>query len=558
MRGKKYSLGIDFGTLSCRALLAEIKTGKEIAVSVFCYPHKVLDELLPDMVTKLPPDWALQHPQDYLDAVAFTVPEVIKKSGVNAEDIIGVGVDFTASTVIPVLKDGTPLCFLPEYKSSPHSYVKLWKHHSAQDKADKINETAKHLGEKWLKLYGGKISSESLIPKVWQVLDEAPEIYEKADKFIEAADWIVWQLTGQETRNSCAAGYDALWNKEEGYPSKEFFKALDTRLKNIVEEKLSGKIISIGQKAGEITKKTSEITGLKAGTPVAAGIIDAHVTVAAVGLHKAGQLLIVMGTSNCHMTLKEDEIIVPGICGVIEDGIMPGFFGYEAGQSCAGDHFSWFIENCLPSSYTEEATAKGISIFELLNNKASALKAGESGLIALDWWNGNHSVLVDFDLTGLILGMTLATKPEEIYRALIEATAFGTRMIIENFKENGVPINEIFAAGGIAEKNSFAMQIYTDVLGMDIKISGSAQAPALGSAIFGAAAAGKERGGYDSVVEASKVMGKIKEKVYKPIPKNVEIYNKLYTEYKLLHDYFGRGSNNVMKRLKEIKKSVKS
>ena len=554
---KKYSLGLDFGTLSCRAVLVEVETGNEIAVSVFDYPHKVMAEVLPDKITRLPSDWALQHPQDYLDAVAFTVPEVIKNSRVSSEDIIGVGVDFTSCTIIPVLKDGTPLCFLPEYESSPHSYVKLWKHHSAQNKADKLNNTAEKMGEEWLKRYGGKVSSEFVIPKVMQILDEAPEIYEKADKFIEAADWLVWQLTGAETRNSCCAGYKAIWNKKDGYPSKKFFKALDTRLENLVEEKLSLNILSIGQKAGEITSKASEFTGLKEGTAVAAGIIDAHVTVPAVGLHKVGQLLMIMGTSTCHMVLSEEEKLVPGISGVVEDGILPGFFGYEAGQACVGDHFSWFVDNCLPSSYTGEAAAKGIRKFELLNEKASQLKAGESGLIALDWWNGNRSVLVDFDLTGLILGMTLLTKPEEIYRALIEATAFGTRMIIETFKENGVPVNEIFAAGGIAEKDPFTMQIYTDIIGMDIKISGSAQAPGLGSAIFGAVAAGKERGGYDSVIEASQVMGKIKDKVFKPIPENVGIYNKLYEEYKLLHDYFGRGSNNVMKRLKEIKKSVK-
>jgi L-ribulokinase len=553
---KKYTIGVDFGTLSGRALLVEAKTGNEIAISSYDYPHGVMDEFLPDGTTKLPVDWALEHPQDYLDVFAFTIPDVIKKSGISASDVIGIGIDFTACTILPVLKDGTPLCFLDEYKNNPHAYIKLWKHHAAQDKANKINEIAEKLDEDWLKRYGGKISSEWLFPKVWQILDEAPDVYEKTDKFIEAADWVVWQLTGIETRNSCTAGYKAIWHKQDGYPQNQFFDALDKRLENVVDEKLSRKITPLGQKAGEISEFASKLTGLNIGTAVAIGNVDAHVTVPAVKMNKAGQMLMIMGTSTCHILLGDKESIVPGMCGVVEDGVLPGFFGYEAGQSCVGDHFAWFVENCVPVSYTEEAKSINVNIFKLLNKKAATLKVGESGLIALDWWNGNRSILVDVDLTGMILGMTLLTKPEEIYRALIEATAYGTRMIIETFISNGVDINELFAAGGIAEKDPLTMQIYSDITNIPIKISGSSQAPALGSAIFGAVAAGAEKGGYDSIFEASNAMGKLKDTVYTPNSENAKIYDKLYAEYKLLHDYFGKGENDVMKRLKEIKKSV--
>jgi L-ribulokinase len=551
----KYSIGVDFGTLSGRAVLVNTATGEELADSTYNYPHAVMDESLPDG-TKLGVDWALQHPQDYLDVFSHTIPDILAKSKVEPSDVIGVGIDFTACTVLPVKSDGTPLCFLPEFSKNPNAYVKLWKHHAAQDKANHLNQTASERGETWLPRYGGKISSEWAIPKLWQILDESPEIYTAMDAFVEAADWVVWQLTGKQTRNSCTAGYKAMWSKSEGYPSKEFYKSLDPRLENVVEEKFSGPVTPLGEKAGELTETAAKLTGLNPGTAVAVGNVDAHVTVPAVKIDSAGKMLAIMGTSTCHMLISDKEVKVPGICGVVEDGILPGFFGYEAGQSCVGDHFAWFIDNCLPKSYYDEAEKQGMNIHKFLRSKAEKYKVGESGLLALDWWNGNRSVLVDVDLTGVILGMTLQTKPEEIYRALIEATAFGTRKIIETFRENGVPVEEFYASGGISQKDPMTMQIYADVIGLPIHIAGSTQGPALGSAIFGAVAAGKEKGGYDSVMDAAKAMGKLRDEIYTPIPENVEAYNKLYAEYSILHDYFGRGTNDVMKRLKQIKKSA--
>ena len=548
----KYVIGVDYGTLSGRAVIVDAKTGEEKASAVYEYPHAVMDEYLPDG-TKLGTDWALEHPQDYLDVLAKTIPEVLEKSGISADDVIGVGTDFTACTLIPVKADGTPLCLMPEYEHNPHAYVKLWKHHAAQDEANKLNEIAASMGEKWLDNYGGKVSSEWAIPKIWQILDEAPDIYDAADKFIEAADWIVWQLCGNETRNSCTAGYKALWNKNAGYPSKDFFKALDPRLENVVEDKLSYDIVPLGSKAGEITEAAAKLTGLKVGTAVAVGNVDAHVCVPAVGIDGPGKVLAIMGTSTCHMLMGEEEMQVPGMCGVVADGIMPGFYGYEAGQSCVGDHFAWFIDNCLPKEYYDAAEKAGMNIHKYLRSKAEAQKPGESGLLALDWWNGNRSVLVDVDLTGMLIGMTLTTKPEEIYRALIEATAYGTREIIENYRRNGVPVEEFYASGGISQKDPMTMQIYADVLKMPVKIAGSMQGPALGSAIFGAVAAGADKGGYDSVFDAARAMGSIKNVVYNPVKENSDIYDKLFAEYQILHDYFGRGENDVMKRLKKIK-----
>ncbi len=552
----KYAIGVDFGTESGRAVLIDVSNGKEIASSVYPYSHSVIDEKLPDSDIKLDFDWALQDPDDYLRTFQNTIPAVLRTSGVKPEDVIGLGIDFTACTMLPVKADGTPLCNLPEYRKNPHAWVKLWKHHAAQPEADKINQTAREMGEGWLDRYGGKISSEWFFSKALQIANEDPALYKAADRLIEAADWVVWRLTGKETRNSCTAGYKAIWSKREGFPSKKFFKALNPLLENIVEEKMSRDIVPIGQKAGGLSAEAAKWTGLIEGTAVAVANVDAHVAVPAATVVEPGRMVMIMGTSTCDMVLGTEEHIVPGMCGYVEDGIIPGYFGYEAGQSCVGDHFAWFVENCVPASYLQEAADRKIDIHKLLEEKASKLKPGESGLLALDWWNGNRSVLVDVNLTGMMLGMTLATKPEEIYRALIEATAYGKRIIIETFQKNGVPINELVACGGLPEKNPMLMQIYADVIGVPLKISASKQTPALGSAMFGAVAAGKAAGGYDNIVDAAKAMAAIKDVVYKPIPENQKVYEKLYQEYVLLHDYFGRGANDVMKRLKAIKAST--
>jgi L-ribulokinase len=553
MTTHKYSIGVDFGTESGRSVLVDISNGQEVASSVHKYANGVIDEVLPGKTTRLDPDWALQDPNDYIETIKVTVPAVIKESGVNPTDVIGVGIDFTACTILPTKSDGTPLCFMNEWRGNPHAWVKLWKHHAAQPEANKLNQIAKEKGFSFLNRYGGKVSSEWFVPKVWQILDEAPEIYAAADRILEAADWVIWQLTGNETRNSCTAGYKAIWSKREGFPEKEFYKALDPRLENLVDEKMSRNISPIGDRAGGLTAQAAGWTGLRPGTAVAVANVDAHVAVPAATVVEPGRMVIIMGTSNCHMVLGKNEIVVPGMCGYVEDGIIPGYFGYEAGQSCVGDHFAWFVENCVPARYEQEAARQGIDIHALLEQKAAKLKPGESGLVALDWWNGNRSVLVDVDLTGLMIGMTLATKPEEMYRALIEATAFGTRVIVDAFNANGVKIDEIVATGGLPDRNKLLMQIYADVTGREVKVAAAKQTPALGAAMFGAVAAGKAAGGYDSIYDASKTMAHLRAESYKPNPEAKKVYDLLFAEYLLLHDTFGRGGNDVMKRLKALK-----
>lgn len=553
----KFSIGIDFGTESARAVLVRVKDGEEVANAVHTYADGVIDERLPGTNIELEPDWALQNPADYIEAIKKTIPQVLREAGVDAEDVIGIGIDFTSCTMLPIDKEGIPLCMREKYKDNPHSWVKLWKHHAAQPEADRINQVARERKEKWLDRYGGKISSEWFFPKCLQILNEAPEIYDAADRFIEATDWIILQLTGKEKRNSCTAGYKAIWDPDEGFPSPDYFKAVHPRLENIVDEKMSRDIYPLGQRAGGLTAYMAKLTGLKEGTPVAIGNVDAHVSVPAMTVIEPGKMVMIMGTSICHMMVDKEFHPIPGACGIVKEGILPGYYGYEAGQSAVGDIYAWMVKNSVPSEYWEEAKNKGMNIHKILEEKASRLRPGESGLLALDWWNGNRSVLVDADLSGVLLGYTLDTKPEEIYRAIIEATAFGTYKIINSFEEKGVMIKELYACGGLPERNRLVMQIFSDVTGREIKIAASPHTPAFGSAMFGAVAAGEEMGGYDTIFDAARNMAKIKQESFIPNRENHEVYERIYAEYNRLHDYFGRGENEVMKRLKRIKIEVR-
>lgn len=549
----KYVIGIDFGTLSGRALLIDVSDGSEICSVEAVYPHGVMDEFLPDGYTKLPPNYALQDPLDYLYVIESTCPKILSDSAIDPADVIAVGIDFTSCTIMPVRADGTPLCTDPKYIHSPHAYPKLWKHHAAQEYASRFTEIANSQHQSFIKRFGGKMSAEFAIPKIWQVLEEAPEIYEDCDYFIEGSDWIVWQLCGNHTRNLTAAGYKACYNKKEGFPADSFFSSLDPRLKDLVKDKIGTSISPLGTRAGGLSEKMASITGLPEGIAVCVGNVDGHAMVPGVGITKPGEMLLVMGTSSCQMLLSDKEVDVPGIMGVVEDGMIPGYFGYESGQAGFGDHYAWFMKSALPSSYRDAALTEGVSDYDYIVRLANKQKPGESGLIALDWWNGNRSVLNDTDLTGAIFGMNLRTKPEEIFRALVEATAFGTRMIIENYREYGLDTNTVIAAGGIAEKNPFIMQVFSDILDLEIQISGSPYAAALGAGIYASVAAGKDQGGWASVEEAALHMGKRKDLTYRPIPENVIVYNKLFSEYKRLHDMFGRNENSVIKNLIKIR-----
>ena len=546
---KQYALGVDFGSLSGRAVLLDLETGEETATAVCEYAHAVMSEQLPDG-TPLPDNWALQHPSDYLDVLKTVIPEVIVQAHIVPEQIVGVGVDFTASTVLPVTADGMPLCFLKEFEHEPHAYVKMWKHHAAQPYADRLNEIAEQYDPSMLSLFGNRVSSEWLIPKVMETLDQAPSVYNAMAHFVEAADWIVWKLCGKLVRTACLSGYKSLWNKRRGYPDEDFFARLDPRLKCFVSEKLSGPVLPSGTCAGTVTEEAAKLTGLAVGTPVSVAGADAHSAVPGCGIAESGHMLIVVGTSACHMLMDTEERAVPGICGAVEDGMLAGYIGYEAGQSCLGDHFDWFQKHCMPSFVLKEAETVGVSPLTLLSEKAAKLRPGESGLLALDFWNGNRSVLDNGDLSGLLLGMTLETKPEDIYRALIEATGFGTRVIVERFREYGVPLNTISLCGGIPHKNPLLVQIYADILGIPLSVVPTLQAGARGSAIYGAVASG-----ITSLVDAVKTLGSSgSDMVVYPRENYREVYETLYHEYRRLYDYFGAGENSVMMTLKKLKK----
>lgn len=547
-----YTIGVDFGTESGRALLVDTRDGREIATAVHNYADGVIDQHLPGSDKPLPPDWALQNPYDYIEVLKQTIPAVLKQSGVKPEEVVGIAIDFTACTMMPATADGTPLCGVDQWRSNPHSWVKLWKHHAAQPEADHINETARRMGEDWLQRYGGKISSEWFFSKALQILNESPEVYHAADRLLEASDWVIWQLTGNEVRSACTAGYKAMVG-DDGYPHREYFAALHPDFADVVDTKMQRTFGQLGASAGGLTSQAAAWTGLKQGIPVAVANVDAHVTYPAVKATKPGMMVMIMGTSTCHILIGDKLQTVEGMCGVVRDGIIPGYYGYEAGQSGVGDIFAWFVNNAVPPEYHEAARRAGMDLHQYLEHEAAKQKVGEHGLIALDWWNGNRSTLVDADLTGMLVGASLGTRAPDIYRAMIEATAFGTRVIIEAFEQRGVAVTELIAAGGLPEKNAMLRQIYADVTGRTFKLAGSPQAPALGSAMHAAVAAGI----YPNIEAAAEKMGKLKDEVVRPIAENQAIYDQLYAEYKTLYDYFGRGTNDVMKRLKKIRRAAR-
>lgn len=539
------AIGIDFGTLSGRVVVASVADGRELSSAEHVYAHGAIEETLPGSGVRLPRSWALQSPQDWVDVLRNAVPAALAAAGVGPDQVVGVATDFTACTILPTTADGTPLCELDDLGERPHAWPKLWKHHAAQGQADRINAVAAERGEAWLPRYGGKISSEWAYAKGLQVLEEDPEIYARAERWIEAADWIVWQLCGEETRNVCTAGYKGIVQDGER-PSREYLAALNPDFADF-NAKMEHPLAALGDKAGAITEQAAAWTGLNVGTVVAVGNVDAHVTAASAKAVGPGKLVAIMGTSTCHVVNGENLTEAPGMCGVVRDGITPGLWGYEAGQSGVGDIFAWFTKNGVPGAYTDEAEKRGISIHQYLTELAEQQAVGQHGLVALDWHSGNRSVLVDHDLHGVILGLGLQTRPEEIYRALVEATAFGTRMIVETLAKSGVPIEEFVAAGGLL-KNKWLMQTYADVLRMPITVLTSEQGPALGSAIHAAVAAGV----YPDIYAASEAMGKVERNAYVPDQARADAYDELYAVYEELHDHFGRGGSRALHTLHQI------
>jgi L-ribulokinase len=536
-RQEPCALGLDFGTASVRALLVETRTGKERGSAIAEYAHGVIETSLPGTGTRLPGDWALQHPGDWIEAIVKAVPQARTAAGLERDAIVGVGVDFTSCTILPVDATGEPLCFSPAWAGHPHSWVKLWKHHASQPQADRINALAAARKEPFLADYGGRTSSEWLVAKALQVLEEDPEVYDATAAFVEGGDWIVSRLCGRFARNACAAGYKGFWSAARGFPSKEFFAALSPAFADM-PSKLAGEIVPPGRALGGVTQEMASRLGLAADTPVAAAIIDAHSATPAATVVAPGRMVLVLGTSTCHMLLSDRHATVEGIGGVVKDGIVEGFYGYEAGQPAVGDIFGWY------------AKVAGGGNFAALERDAAKAPPGARGLLALDWWNGNRSVLVDANLSGLIVGLTLSTTAAEIYRALIEATAFSTRRILDSFVAEGIGCDELVAVGGLAERSPLLVQIYADVTRRPIALAATANASALGAAMLGAVAAGPERGGHSSFADAARAMAHLKETRIPPDPAAADRYDALYRDWLELHDHFGRGGTDIMKRLR--------
>ncbi|GAB2921984.1 ribulokinase [Rhodococcus aerolatus] len=549
---RRVTVGVDFGTLSGRAVVVRVADGAELATAVHPYPHAVIDRVLPGTGERLRPDWALQHPGDWVEVLRVAVPEALAASGVDPADVVGVGTDFTACTVLPTTADGTPLCELADLAARPHAWPKLWRHHAAQPQADRITALAHSRREPWIARYGGAISSEWELAKGLQLLEEDPEVYARTQRWVEAADWIVWQLTGSYVRNACTAGYKG--QLQDGkYPDQDYLGALHPDFADFVVDKVEHPVGQLGDRAGGLTAEAAAWTGLAEGTPVCVGNVDAHVTAPAAGAVDPGQLVAIMGTSTCHVMVSDVLAEVPGMCGVVEGGIVAGSWGYEAGQSGVGDIFGWFVEHGVPPEVHARAAEQGVGVHDVLSAEAATQQVGEHGLVALDWHSGNRSVLVDHELSAVVVGQTLHTTPADTYRALVEATAFGARVIVEAFRDSGVPVTELVVAGGLAHK-PFVMGVYADVLGMPLSVLDSDQGPALGAALHAAVAAGV----HADVRAAAAAMGRRRTAVHVPDPDRHRRYDALYAEYLALHDHFGRGGTDVLHRLRAIRREALS
>jgi L-ribulokinase len=560
----KYVIGIDFGTNSCRSLVVDVANGKELATHVFNYPSGK-DGVIIDYKD---PHLARQNPADYVKGIEVSVKGALRKAksvrkNFKNADVIGIGVDTTGSSPMPVDEEGNPLCFNKRFNKNPAAMVWLWKDHTSFAEAEQITKLASEIRPQYLSKIGGIYSSEWWWSKILHCKNYAPDVFDEAFSWVELCDWIPALLVGELhpqkiKRSVCAAGHKAMFNKQwQGLPDKDFLDTLSPGLGNL-RDRLYNEAFTSENIAGYLSEYWAKKLGLSTNVALAVGAFDAHMGAVGAGI-TTGALVKIVGTSTCDIMIHpqtENLSDVPGVCGIVNGSVRNGFFGIEAGQSGVGDIFLWFVNNLVPEKYGKTAEEKFIN----LEKAASKLKAGSSGLLALDWNNGNRTILVDVRLSGLLVGQTLHTQPHEIYRTLLEATGFGALAIIDRLKEYGVEVKEVINCGGLAVKNSLLMQIYADIIGRPMKISKSGQTPALGAGIFASVAAGKNSGGYDSIDEAQKVMTGI-GKVYEPNPNNHQVYKKIYKLYKQLHDAFGTkewsGSmNNVMKELLLIKSGV--
>ncbi len=530
-----YVIGIDYGTLSARAMVARTSDGLVLSSCAQPYAHGVLTTALPDG-TPLPQDFALAVPADYLAVLKVTVQAAIHEAGIPMECIVGIGVDATSCTVVPTDDTGTALAELPEFSGEPHAYIKMWKHHAAQPQADRLERLAVAEDAAFLKRCGNHISCEWMIPKIMEVREHAPQVYAKAHRFSDLCDWLTWRLTGELVRSTGAAGFKCHWSDDMGYPPPEFYNRLLPGFGGELMQKLAGRVRQIGSRAGYLSDEAAQWLGLPAGIAVAVGSLDGHSSVAALGILEPGDAALVVGTSNVMTFLSEELQEIDGICGVAYGGLTPGHFGYDTGQNCTGDMLDWFVKNCVPAYYTATARQRGITVHELLCEKAIHRKPEKNHLTVLDWWNGNRNIIGDMSLTGLIWGFTLHTAPEDIYCAMLQAIACGTKKIVDHCGDYGIPFRSIAACGGIPNKNPLLMQQYANILGMPVRVAAFQNTPALGACIYAAAAAGAACGGYDTLEDAVRAM-KVREfHTYEPQTEYHDNYQRIYHRFCLLHD----------------------
>jgi L-ribulokinase len=533
-----YAIGVDFGTESGRVLLLDLSTGQEVAVKPVRYASAVIDRELPSSGDRLGADWALQDPDDWVAVLEEGVPAVLEQAGVSGKQVVGLGIDVTSCTVLPVDEDGTPLCNHGRFRDRPHAWPKLWKHHAAQPVADRLTEVAQERGEEFLSRYGGRISSEWYFPKLIEVWCEDREVYDCCAAFVEATDWIIWHLTGRERRQLCTAGYKAFYDPESGgIPDSGYFEAAYPGFGDPTA-KLGTEFAALGTRAGALRGEVAEKLGLPTEVAVAVGNVDSFVSVPGAGVREPGVFVTVVGTSICDMVLARDEVRLEGITGVVRDGILPDLYGYEAGQVAVGDMLAWYRRELVHDRSFEE-----------LEDAAAKLAPGETGLLAFDWWNGNRSILADADLTGAILGLTLQTQAHEIYRALLESIAFANRRIVDNFTESGIEITEIVACGGIAVRSPLTMQLFADVSGLRVRVPDSDEIPARGSALFGAVAAGH----YDDIYAAIEATRPGDRRVYEPDASAKSVYDRVYAIYRELYGLLGSERAELMHDLKRIR-----
>jgi L-ribulokinase len=519
-------LGLDFGTESVRALLVDAK-GNEIGLATSPFPHGQIIDHLPGSKQHLPPLSAFQDPSDWLSSAAKATRAALRKANIEGDTVVGIGVDFTSCTMLPTKSDGTPLCLLDEFASDPFAWPKLWKHHGAQKQTDRINEVARARREPLMDRYGGVIGLEWFFPKVLETLEKSPKVYRATDVWLEAGDWFVWQLVGGTasnlSRSTCQAGYKGMWSATDGFPNPAFLKAIHPQLENVVMTKMPGRLIPPGVAAGGLTKEMAKKFGLREDTPVSAAIIDAHAGVPGAGAATPGTLVMVMGTSSCHMLNSDVERNIPGVAGVVKDGILPGFYGYETGQAAVGDAFDWLKKLTGQKDFLE------------LSRDAANLPPGSNGVLCVDWLNGCRTPLMSGELKGAFAGLGLQHRPAHLYRSLLEGSAFGLKWIVDLLREGGVEVRKFIATGGLPHHNPLVVQVYADVLGETILVHPSKQGPALGAAILGSLAAGA----FPSPNAAIRAMAMKTENIatYKPIKSNRKVYDSLYLEYRRLGEF---------------------